>query len=106
MSDRSTDGTDEIVRTCTAKHGWIELARMPERRERDSAGKALAFNAGYGGCKGLVYDIVGNVDGEISPTGSYRFPSRRTGTKTQGDPAKETVGIMTIDVSRFRDDAI
>ena len=30
-----------------AEHPWIELVRMPERRERHFAGKVHAFNAGY-----------------------------------------------------------
>ena len=39
VSDGSTDGTDEIVKTAAAEHPWIELVRMPERGERHFAGK-------------------------------------------------------------------
>ena len=39
VSDGSTDGTDEIVTRYAAEHPWIELLRMPERRERHFAGK-------------------------------------------------------------------
>src|SRR5271169_3299363 len=46
VSDGSTDGTDEIVSRYAAKHEWIELVRMPERKERHFAGKAMAINAG------------------------------------------------------------
>src|SRR5215471_7553161 len=46
VSDGSTDGTDEIVRRYTLSHQWLELLRMPERVERDFAGKIHAFNAG------------------------------------------------------------
>ena len=46
VSDGSTDGTDEIVKKYAANHDWIELLRMPERRERHFAGKVYAFNAG------------------------------------------------------------
>ena len=46
VSDGSTDRTDDIVRKYTAQHSWIELVRMPERRERDFSGKVLSFNAG------------------------------------------------------------
>jgi glycosyltransferase involved in cell wall biosynthesis len=47
VSDGSTDGTDEIVQRYASQHGWIELLRMPERRDRQFAAKAHAFNAGY-----------------------------------------------------------
>ena len=58
VSDGSTDGTDEVVSKYAAEHGWIELARMPERRERHFAGKVHAFNAGYERVKGLGYQAI------------------------------------------------
>ena len=66
VSDGSTDGTDDIVRRYASEHEWIELMRMPERRERNFAGKAHAFNAGYAKVKDLEYDIIGNIDADIS----------------------------------------
>ncbi len=66
VSDGSTDGTDEIVRRYTAEHAWIELVRMPERKERHFAGKVMAFNAGYERVKPLHPDIVGNLDADVS----------------------------------------
>jgi glycosyltransferase involved in cell wall biosynthesis len=66
VSDGSTDGTHEIVKEYTAKHQSIELIRMPERKERHFAGKVYAFNAGYERCKGLTYDVIGNLDADIS----------------------------------------
>ena len=66
VSDGSTDGTDEIVAKYAADHAWIELVRLPERRERNFAGKVLAFNAGYAKVTGLPYDIIGNLDGDVS----------------------------------------
>src|SRR5262249_21309089 len=47
VSDGSTDGTDEIVQRYASEHDWIELLRLPERRDRHFAAKASAFNAGY-----------------------------------------------------------
>src|SRR5213592_3969027 len=55
VSDGSTDGTDDIVKRYAAEHDWIELVRMPERKERDFAGKVRAFNAGYARVKHLEY---------------------------------------------------
>jgi glycosyltransferase involved in cell wall biosynthesis len=66
VSDGSTDGMDEIVSRYTAEHPWIELVRMPERRERHFAGKVNAFNAGYARVKDLSYDIIGNLDADVS----------------------------------------
>jgi glycosyltransferase involved in cell wall biosynthesis len=66
VSDGSTDGTDDIVEKYAAKHEWIELVRMPVRQERHFAGKVHAFNAGYMKAKDLKYDIIGNLDADIS----------------------------------------
>lgn len=66
VSDGSTDRTDDIVRSYTAKHGWIELIRMPERRDRSFAAKAICFNAAWETVKGLSYDLIANVDADIS----------------------------------------
>src|ERR1700693_583648 len=65
VSDGSTDGTDEIVKKYAADHSWIELVRMPERRERHFGGKALAFNAGYSRVKGMPYQVIGSLDGHL-----------------------------------------
>jgi glycosyltransferase involved in cell wall biosynthesis len=66
VSDGSTDGTDDIVRRQMAAHGWIELLRMPERGERHFAAKALCFNAGFDRLRNEDYDIVGNLDADIT----------------------------------------
>ena len=66
VSDGSTDGTDEIVKEFAAKHDWIELLRMPERRERHFGGKVGAFNAGYERVKHLDFGVIGNLDGDSS----------------------------------------
>ena len=47
VSDGSIDRTDEIVGGYANRYPWIELVRMPERKERHFAGKVHAFNAGY-----------------------------------------------------------
>jgi biofilm PGA synthesis N-glycosyltransferase PgaC len=66
VSDGSTDGTDDIVSKYAAEYPWIELVRMPERRERHFAGKVHAFNAGYGRVRDLEYEVIGNLDGDVS----------------------------------------
>jgi biofilm PGA synthesis N-glycosyltransferase PgaC len=66
VSDGSTDSTDEIVKPYVSEHDWIDLLRMPERKERHFAGKAFAFNAGYLRAQGVEHQFVGNLDGDIS----------------------------------------
>lgn len=66
VSDGSTDETDEIVRGYGDKYSWIELVRTPERKERHFAGKVEAFNAGYDKVKDLDFDVVGNLDADVS----------------------------------------
>lgn len=71
VSDGSTDGMDEIVRRYAAEYPWIELLRMPERRERHFAGKVHAFNAGYARVAGLKYEAVVNLDADTSFDADY-----------------------------------
>ena len=66
VSDGSTDGTDDIVKKYLPTYPWIELVRMPERKERHFAGKVMAFKAGYERVKDLPYDIIGSLDADIS----------------------------------------
>jgi len=66
VSDGSTDGTDEIVSKYATDHPWIELVRMSERRERHFAGKVHAFEAGYAKIQDISYDVIGNLDADIT----------------------------------------
>jgi glycosyltransferase involved in cell wall biosynthesis len=66
VSDGSTDRTDEIVTLYISGHRWIDLVRMPEHRDRQFAAKVNCFNAGHERVKGLHYDIIGNLDADIS----------------------------------------
>ena len=71
VSDGSTDRTDVIVQRYVLDHPWIELVRMPERQERNFAGKVQAFNAGHARMAGLKYDIIGNLDADVSFDAEY-----------------------------------
>jgi glycosyltransferase involved in cell wall biosynthesis len=66
VSDGSTDGTDEIVARFAKKHSWIESLRMPEHRDRSFAAKAVCFNAGYDHLKSTNFDLIGNLDADIT----------------------------------------
>ena len=71
VSDGSTDRTEEIVERYAARHPWIKLLRMPEHRDRQFAAKAHCFNAGYERLKGVAFDIIGNLDADISFGSDY-----------------------------------
>jgi glycosyltransferase involved in cell wall biosynthesis len=66
VSDGSTDGTDEIVRRYVAEHSWIEHLRLPDHRDRSFAAKANCFNAGFERVRRKAFDVVGNLDADIS----------------------------------------
>jgi len=94
VSDGSTDETDDIVRRYAADWPWIELMRMPDRRERHFAGKVGAFNAGYDRVRDLDFDIVGNLDADVSfEVGHFEFLIGKMGENPQlgvaGAPFRE-----------------
>src|SRR5450432_774278 len=66
VNDGSTDATAEIVRTYAGRYTWIELVDRPVRKERHFAAKVEAFNSGMERVKQLSYDIIGNLDADVS----------------------------------------
>lgn len=66
VSDGSTDATDAIVERYLPDNPWIELVKLPPRKERNFAAKVHAFNAGLERLKGLSYEVIGNLDGDVS----------------------------------------
>jgi len=96
VSDGSSDDTDDIVKEVAAKHDWIELIRMPERKERTFAGKVHAFNAGQARMKDLPYQVIVSLDGDISFDGEY-FAFLLE--KLAADPALGLVGTPFREIS-------
>jgi len=66
VSDGSTDGTDEIVERYLPGRNWMQLLRLPPRQGRNFAAKVEAFNAGQAAVRHLCYDVIGNVDADVS----------------------------------------
>src|SRR5437763_13669522 len=62
----STDRTAEIVERYAKDQSWIQLVRRPQRLDRNFAGKAHAFNAGFERIRSLPFDVIGNLDADIS----------------------------------------
>lgn len=71
VSDGSSDGTDEIIRAATAAHDWIDYLRMPDHRDRTFAAKANCFNAGMQRLQGQAFEIIGNLDADITFAPDY-----------------------------------
>ena len=66
VDDGSTDRTAQIVEGYASRYPWIELFRMPERIDRSFAGKVHAFNAGLERARSLEFDVIGNLDADLS----------------------------------------
>lgn len=66
VNDGSTDNTSEIVARYAAENPWIELLEMPKRAERHFGGKARAVNAGHERVAALNFEIIGNLDADVS----------------------------------------
>jgi glycosyltransferase involved in cell wall biosynthesis len=66
VDDGSTDHTAEIVNRYAARCPWIELVRLPQRRDRNFAAKVHAFNAGFERVHSLEFEAIGNLDADIS----------------------------------------
>ncbi len=98
VSDGSTDGTDEIVKRYSESNPWIELLRMPDRRDRNFAGKVHAFNAGYDVVKGLNAEAIGSLDADLSFDGElFSFLLG----KLADDPGLGLVGVPFKDSTMY-----
>ncbi len=71
VDDRSMDRTAEIVESYAKRHPWIELIRRVEDLDRNFASKAHAVNAGLERVQSLEFEIVGNLDADVSFEPNY-----------------------------------
>ena len=66
VDDGSTDNTAEIVARYAARYPWIELVQRPQHVDRSFAGKVHAFNAGLERVSSLDFEVIGNLDADLS----------------------------------------
>ena len=66
VDDGSTDRTAEIVQAYAERLPWIELVRHTKRKDRTFASKVHAFNAGLERVQSLEFEVIGNLDADIS----------------------------------------
>jgi glycosyltransferase involved in cell wall biosynthesis len=71
VSDGSTDCTDQIVCRFCREVSWMNVVRMPEHTDRNFAAKVQAFNAGYAAVAELDYNVIGNLDADITFDETY-----------------------------------
>jgi glycosyltransferase involved in cell wall biosynthesis len=71
VSDGSTDGTDAVIEEYRRSYKWIELVRLPERRDRSFSAKVHAFNVGFERVKDLDFEVVGSMDADVSFEADY-----------------------------------
>ncbi len=66
VDDGSTDRTAEIVHGYAKRFSWIQLLQRPQRLGRSFAGKVHAFNAGLDHVWSLQFEVIGNLDADLS----------------------------------------
>jgi glycosyltransferase involved in cell wall biosynthesis len=66
VDDGSTDRTAELAENYARRFFWIEVIRRPQRSDRSFAGKVNAFNTGLERAQALQFDIIGNLDADLS----------------------------------------
>ena len=66
VDDGSTDHTTQIVESYAKQYPWIALVQRPSRKDRNFAGKVHAFNEGLQHVQDLKFELLGNLDADIS----------------------------------------
>lgn len=66
VDDGSTDRTAEIIESYAKRFPWIQLVGCPQRVDRSFAAKVHAFNAGFERVASLPFEIIGNLDADLS----------------------------------------
>jgi glycosyltransferase involved in cell wall biosynthesis len=71
VDDGSTDATAQIVAQYAESRPWIQLYPLARDSERSFGGKAHAFNTGWRLVENVDYQIIGNLDADISFDSSF-----------------------------------
>ena len=66
VSDSSTDRTDEIVREYARDNPFISLLCRSGDKKRNFGSQVYAINAGYDTIKDMEFDLIGNLDADVS----------------------------------------
>ena len=71
VDDGSTDNTAAIVASFADGISWIELLRREQRADRNFAGKVYAFKVGLERVQSIDFEIIGNLDADVSFDADY-----------------------------------
>src|SRR5438105_12520569 len=71
VNDGSTDATASVVARYLSRYDWIELLNLPTHTNRSFAAKVHAFNAGFERLKNFDYEVIGNLDSDLSFDSDY-----------------------------------
>jgi glycosyltransferase involved in cell wall biosynthesis len=66
VDDGSTDRTGQLADDYAKRYPWIEVVHRPQHMDRSFAGKVHAFNAGFERVQSLEFEVVGNLDSDLS----------------------------------------
>lgn len=94
VDDGSEDRTGEIVERYVSEYPWIELVQRPKRAGRNFAAKAQAVNSALERLESLDFEVLGNLDADVSFEPEYmaflmeKF-SRDPGLGVAGTPFTE-----------------
>jgi poly-beta-1,6-N-acetyl-D-glucosamine synthase len=66
VDDGSTDRTAEFVQSYSKRFPWIELVQRVQRGDRNFAAKIHAFNIGFERVSLLPFEVIGNLDADLS----------------------------------------
>src|SRR5207249_12210503 len=66
VDDASTDSTAQLVENYVRSYPWIELVRRTQRAKRSFSRKVDAFNAGLQRLGSREFEVIGNLDADLS----------------------------------------
>jgi poly-beta-1,6-N-acetyl-D-glucosamine synthase len=66
VDDASTDSTAQLVENYVRDYPWIELVRRTQRAARSFSRKVDAFNAGLQRLGSREFNVIGNLDADLS----------------------------------------
>jgi hypothetical protein len=71
VDDGSTDDTANIVESYARQCPWMDLFRLASHQDRSFSRKVHAFNAGLEHVRSVGFDVIGNLDADLSFVPDY-----------------------------------